>query len=169
MLSVHFVYTEKITCSQPGSKNRFYKKGSNNILILRVEENFQNYENYFGTDGKGSSILQELDYDWYEQDYQKYNVKAVLFINSAGSIPTTSGTAISSLIRNTSGSGTTILQSNDSVIVFVGSGYSSVNVSNGIYRPSFTGIGSVYFTPHEDFYYNSKFTLGTDQKSFFYR
>ena len=126
---------------------------------------FQNYENYFGTDGKGSSILQELDYDWYEQDYQKYNVKAVLFINSAGSIPTTSGTAISSLIRNTSGSGTTILQSNDSVIVFVGSGYSSVNVSNGIYRPSFTGIGSVYFTPHEDFYYNSKFTLGTDQKS----
>jgi hypothetical protein len=126
---------------------------------------FQNYENYFGVDGKGSSILQELDFDWYEQDYQKYNVKAVLFIGSVGSLPTTSGTAISSLIRNTSGSGTTILQSNDSVIVFVGSGYSSVNVSNGIYRPSFTGIGSVYFTPHEDFYYNSKFTLGTDQKS----
>jgi hypothetical protein len=126
---------------------------------------FQNYENYFGTDGKGSSILQELDFDWYEQDYQKYNVKAVLFIGSVGSLPTTSGTAISSLIRNTSGSGTTILQSNDSVIIFVGSGYSSVNVSNGIYRPSFTGIGSVYFTPHEDFYYNSKFTLGTDQKS----
>ena len=126
---------------------------------------FQNYENYFGADGKGSSILQELDFDWYEQDYQKYNVKAVLFISSVGSLPTTSGTAISSLIRNTSGSGTTILQSNDSVIVFVGSGYSSINVSNGIYRPSFTGIGSVYFTPHEDFYYNSKFTLGTDQKS----
>jgi hypothetical protein len=126
---------------------------------------FQNYENYFGADGKGSSILQELDFDWYEQDYQKYNVKAVLFIGSVASLPTTSGTAISSLIRNTSGSGTTILQSNDSVIVFVGSGYSSVNVSNGIYRPSFTGIGSVYFTPHEDFYYNSKFTLGTDQKS----
>ena len=126
---------------------------------------FQNYENYFGVDGKGSSILQELDFDWYEQDYQKYNVKAVLFIGSVGSLPTTSGTAISSLIRNTSGSGTTILQPSDSVIVFVGSGYSSVNVSNGIYRPSFTGIGSVYFTPHEDFYYNSKFTLGTDQKS----
>ena len=126
---------------------------------------FQNYENYFGTDGKGSSILQELDFDWYEQDYQKYNVKAVLFIGSSGSLPTTSGTAISSLIRNTSGSGTTILQSNDSVIIFVGSGYSSVNVSNGIYRPSFTGIGSVYFTSHEDFYYNTKFTLGTDQKS----
>jgi hypothetical protein len=126
---------------------------------------FQNYENYFGVDGKGSSILQELDFDWYEQDYQKYNVKAVLFIDSVGSLPSTSGTAISSLIRNTSGSGTTILQTNDSVVVFVGSGYSSVNVSNGIYRPSFTGIGSVYFTPHEDFYYNSKFTLGTDQKS----
>ena len=126
---------------------------------------FQNYENYFGIDGRGSSLLQELDFDWYEQDYQKYNVKAVLFIDTAGSIPTTSGTAISSLVRGTSGSGRTVLASNDSVLIFVGSGYSSVNVSNGIYRPSFTGIGSVYFTPHEDFYYNSKFTLGEDHKS----
>ena len=126
---------------------------------------FQNYESYFSSEGKGSSILQELDYDWYEQDYQRYNVKAVLFVNSATSLPTTSGTAISSLIRITSGSGRTVLQSNDSVLVFVGSGYSSSSVSNGIYRPSFTGIGSVYFTPHEDFYYNTKFALGTDQKS----
>jgi hypothetical protein len=126
---------------------------------------FQNYENYFSTEGKGSSILQELDFDWYEQDYQKYNVKAVLFVNSVSSLPITSGTAISSLIRSTSGSGRTILQDNDSVLVFVGSGYSSSSVSNGIYRPTFTGIGSVYFTPHEDFYYNTKFTLGSDQKS----
>lgn len=126
---------------------------------------FQNYENYFSSEGKGSSILQELDYDWYEQDYQKYNVKAVLFVNSLSSLPTTSGTAISSLIRSTSGTGRTILQSNDSVLVFVGSGYSSSSVSNGIFRPTFTGIGSVYFTPHEDFYYNTKFTLGLDQKS----
>lgn len=130
-----------------------------------VFPSFQNYENYFSTEGKGSSILQELDIDWYEQDFQKYNVKAVLYINSAGTLPTASGTAISSLIRSTSGSGRTVLQSNDSVLVFVGSGYSSSNVSNGIYRPSFTGIGSVYFTPHEDFYYNTKFTLGSDQKS----
>jgi hypothetical protein len=126
---------------------------------------FQNYENYFGIDGRGSSLLQELDFDWYEQDYQKYNVKAVLFVDTVGSIPITSGTAISSLIRSTSGSGRTVLASNDSILIFVGSGYSSVNVSNGIYRPSFTGIGSVYFTPHEDFYYNSKFTLGEDHKS----
>ena len=126
---------------------------------------FQNYENYFSTEGKGSSILQELDYDWYEQDYQQYNVKSVLFVSSASLLPTTSGTAISSLIRSTTGTGRTILQSNDSVLVFVGSGYSSSSVSNGIYRPTFTGIGSVYFTPHEDFYYNSKFTLGSDQKS----
>lgn len=126
---------------------------------------FQNYENYFSTEGKGSSILQELDFDWYEQDYQKYNVKAVLFVNSATSIPTTSGTAVSSLIRSTTGTGRTVLQSNDSVLVFVGTGYSSSSVSNGIYRPTFTGIGSVYFTPHEDFYFNSKFTLGSDQKS----
>ena len=126
---------------------------------------FQNYENYFSTEGKGSSILQELDLDWYEQDYQKYNVKAVLYINSAGTLPTSSGTAISSLVRSTSGSGRTVLQSNDSILVFVGSGYSSSSVSNGIYRPTFTGIGSVYFTPHEDFYFNSKFELGTDKKS----
>ena len=126
---------------------------------------FQNYENYFSTEGKGSSILQELDFDWYEQDYQKYNVKAVFMVNSSTSIPTTSGTAISSLIRSSSGSGVTLLDVNDSVIIFVGTGYSSASTSNGIYRPTFTGIGSVYFTPHEDFYYNSKFTLGADQKS----
>jgi hypothetical protein len=126
---------------------------------------FQNYENYFSSEGKGSSILQELDFDWYEQDYQKYNVKAVFFVSSAASLPATSGTAISSLIRSTSGAGRTILQSNDSVLVFVGSGYSSSSVSNGIFRPTFTGIGSVYFTPHEDFYYNTKFDLGSDKKS----
>ena len=126
---------------------------------------FQNYESYFTSEGKGSSILQELDFDWYEQDYQRYNVKAVLFISSATSLPTSSGTAISSLIRTTTGTGRTVLQSNDSVLVFVGSGYSSSSVSNGIYRPSFTGIGSVYFTPHEDFYFNTKFILGSDQKS----
>jgi len=126
---------------------------------------FQNYDNYFSTEGKGSSILQELDFDWYEQDYQKYNVKAILFVNSANLIPTTSGTAISSLVRGTTGTGRTVLQSNDSVLVFVGSGTSSSSVSNGIYRPTFTGIGSVYFTPHEDFYFNSKFALGSDQKS----
>ena len=126
---------------------------------------FQNYENYFSSEGKGSSILQELDFDWYEQDYQKYNVKSILFVSSASSLPTTSGTAISSLIRSTTGTGRTILQSNDSVLVFVGSGNSSSSVSNGIYRPTFTGIGSVYFTPHEDFYFNTKFTIGSDQKS----
>ena len=126
---------------------------------------FQDYENYFSSEGKGSSILQELDFDWYEQDYQKYNVKAVLYVSSAGSLPTTSGTAISSLVRSISGAGSTVLQSNDSVLVFVGSGASSSSVSNGIYRPTFTGIGSVYFTPHEDFYFNTKFDLGSDKKS----
>jgi hypothetical protein len=129
-----------------------------------VFPSFQDYEKYFSTEGKGSSILQELDYDWYEQDFQKYNVKAVLYIGSASGLPTTAGTAISSLVRSTSGSGNTLLQSNDSVLVFVGTGYSSSSVYNGIYRPSFTGIGSVYFAPHEDFYFNSKFELGTDKK-----
>jgi hypothetical protein len=136
------------------------------IFVPEIQfPSFQNYESYFTSEGKGSSILQELDFDWYEQDYQRYNVKAVLFVSSVASLPTTSGTAISSLIRTTTGTGRTVLQSNDSILVFVGSGYSSFSVSNGIYRPSFTGIGSVYFTPHEDFYFNTKFTLGSDQKS----
>ena len=55
-----------------------------------------------------SAGLEDFDIDWYEQDYQKYNVKAVLFVNSATSIPTTSGTAVSSLIRSTTGTGRTV-------------------------------------------------------------
>ena len=48
---------------------------------------------------------------------------------SVSLLPTTSGTAISSLIRSTSGSGRTILQSNDSVLVFVGGVQQQANVN----------------------------------------
>jgi hypothetical protein len=126
---------------------------------------FQNYENFFGSEGKGSSLLQDLDIDWYKQDFQKYSVKAVLNVADVSLIPTTSGTAISSLVHSHSGLGNTILQSNDSVLIFVGSGSSSSSALNGIYRPSFTGIGSVYFTQHEDFYFDTKFESTTDKKS----
>jgi len=126
---------------------------------------FQNYENFFGSEGKGSSLLQDLDIDWYRQDFQKYSVKAVLNVNDISLIPTTSGTAISSLVLSNSGGGTTLLQTNDSVLIFVGNGSSSSSGMNGIYRPSFTGIGSVYFTQHEDFYYNTKFESTNDKKT----
>jgi len=122
------------------------------------------YENFFGVDGKSSSFMQEIDIDWYEQDYQKYNVRAI-FYDSSANIPTTTGTAISSLVRQKGGSGTTLIQPFESILVFVSSGSASTHVKNGIYRPNYTGIGSVYFTPHEDFYYTSKFESGTNRKS----
>lgn len=126
---------------------------------------FQNYEAFFGTEGKGSSLIQDLDIDWYRQDFQKYSVKAVLRVSDYSLIPTTSGTAVSSLILSNSGSGSTILNANDSILVFVGNGSSSNSSYNGIYRPSFTGIGSVYFTHHEDFYFDTKFEATKDLKS----
>ena len=124
----------------------------------------QNYENFFGIDGKSSSFLQEIDIDWYEQDYQKFNVRAIYY-NSSANIPTTTGTAISSLVRQKGGSGTTLIQPFESILVFVSSGTASTHIKNGIYRPNYTGVGSVYFTPHEDFYYTTKFESGTNRKS----
>ena len=124
-----------------------------------------NYENFFNIDGKSSSLIQELDIDWKEQDFQKYNVRAVYYVNSIAGFPTTSGTAISSLVRSRTGSGTSILQSNESVLVFVGSGLASTHIKNGIYRPVYTNIGSVYFAPHEDFYYNTRFANNTNYKT----
>lgn len=126
---------------------------------------FQNYENFFGSDGKGSSLIQDVDLDWHRQDYQKYSVKAILNLSSASLLPTTSGTAISSLIRSNSGAGITILTSSDSVLVYIGTTSSSASALNGIYRPTFTGIGSVYFTQHEDFYFDTKFEAAKDLKS----
>ena len=124
-----------------------------------------NYENFFSVDGKSSSLIQELDIDWKEQDFQKYNVRAVYYVNSVAGFPTTSGTAISSLVRSRTGSGTSTLQSNESVLVFVGSGLASTHIKNGIYRPVYTNIGSVYFTPHEDFYFNTRFANNTNFKT----
>lgn len=126
---------------------------------------FQNYETFFGSEGKGSSLIQDVDLDWYRQDLQKYSVKAVLNVSSYSLIPTTSGTAISSLVISNSGSGSTVLQSNDSILVYVGTGSSANSAYNGIYRPTFTGIGSVYFTQHEDFYFDTKFEATKDLKS----
>lgn len=125
-----------------------------------------NYQEFFGDESKTSSFIQEIDIDWHEQDYQKYNVAAVYFATSASGLPTSAGTAISSRVTNFSGSGMTLLQANDSVLVMIGTGSTfSYNVHNGIYRPSFTGIGSVYFTPHEDFDYTTKYTPNTNNKS----
>ncbi len=136
------------------------------VFVPEIQfSSFQNYENFFGSEGKGSSLIQDIDLDWYRQDYQKYSVKAVLNVSSVSLIPTTSGTAISSLIYSHSGAGATLLSANDSILVYVGSGTSTNSASNGIYRPTFTGIGSVYFTQHEDFYFDTKFEAAKDLKS----
>lgn len=136
------------------------------VFVPEIQfQSFQNYENFFGSDGKGSSLIQDIDLDWHKQDYQKYSVKAILNVSSISLIPTTSGTAISSLVRSHSGSGVTLLRENDSILVYVGSGSSSNTANNGIYRPTFTGIGSVYFTQHEDFYFDTKFEAAKDLKS----
>ena len=125
-----------------------------------------NYQEFFGDESKTSSFIQEIDIDWHEQNYQKYNVAAVYFATSASGLPTSAGTAISSRVTNFSGSGMTLLQANDSILVMIGTGSTySYNVHNGIYRPSFTGIGSVYFTPHEDFDYTTKYTPNTNNKA----
>jgi hypothetical protein len=123
------------------------------------------YENFFGVDGKSSSFIQELDIDWKEQDFQKYNVRAVFYSATDAGFPTTAGTAISSLVRSRTGSGTSTLQANESILVFIGSGVASTHVKNGIYRPVYTNIGSVYFAPHEDFYFNTRFASNTDYKT----
>lgn len=64
-----------------------------------VFPSFNGYEKYFTTDGKGSSILQELDLDWYPQNFQDYNVKGVLNIASESNLPVSAGTAISRVVR----------------------------------------------------------------------
>jgi hypothetical protein len=124
-----------------------------------------NYENFFGIDGKSSSFIQEIDIDWKEQDFQKYNVRAIYYSATDSGFPTTAGTAISSLVRSKTGSGTSTLQSNESILVFIGSGAASTHVKNGIYRPVYTNIGSVYFAQHEDFYFNTKFASNSDYKT----
>ena len=111
-----------------------------------------NYDQYF-YQGNSSSLIQDIDVDWYEQDFQKYNVKAVYSAATVTGFPSGAGTAISRLITN--GTTRTLINENDSVLVFIGTGVSTENNDSGIHRVKFVTSGStgssVYFERHEDF------------------
>ena len=36
-----------------------------------------NYQEFFGDESKTSSFIQEIDIDWHEQNYQKYQVQSL--------------------------------------------------------------------------------------------
>lgn len=111
-----------------------------------------NYEQYF-YQGNSSSLIQDVEIDWYEQDFQKFNVKAVYRAASITGFPSAAGTAISRLITN--GTTRTLINENDSVLVYIGTGISTDNNNSGIHRVKFVTSGStgssIYFERHEDF------------------
>lgn len=126
---------------------------------------FNGYEKYFTTDGKGSSILQELDLDWYQQNFQDYNVKGVLNIASESNLPVSAGTAISRVVRKNATN--TLVNNFDDVLVYVGTASSTGSTYNGIYRV--IGVtasmgSSIYLQKHEDFNYSTEFVSGTSVK-----
>ena len=124
---------------------------------------YDGYSNYFGSEGKGSALLQELNIDWYKQDFQKYIVKAVYHSSSLSGFPISSGTAISSLA--VTGLGNTLIVDGDDVLVYIGSGNTSSSTYNGIWRAKSTGAAKrIYFVKHEDFNFTSRYYSGTNTK-----
>ena len=124
---------------------------------------YNGYANYFGSEGKGSALIQELNIDWYKQDFQKYNVKAVYHSSSISGFPISSGTAISSLA--VTGVGNTLILDGDDVLVYIGSGNTSASSYNGIWRAKSTGASkTIYFIKHEDFNFTSRYYSGTNTK-----
>lgn len=111
------------------------------------------YETYFTTSGQASELLHESNVDWYEQDFQKYVVNAIYYAPNTTGFPSAAGTAISRTVRSSTGN--TLLNENDSVLVHIGTGASSENTNNGIYRVKYVTTGStgssIYLTKHEDF------------------
>jgi hypothetical protein len=126
-----------------------------------------NYETYFTSQGLSSSLITDIDVDWYEQDFQKFNVRAVYHAPTTANFPTNSGTAISRLI--TTGTGNSLIFENDSVLVVIGTGLSYQNNTSGIYRATFVTSGStgssVYFSRHEDFKQTVYQSTSTNVKS----
>jgi hypothetical protein len=133
-----------------------------NIYVPEID--FPNTENpnaYFTEDYKGSALLQELDINWYAQDYQSYVVKAVYKSNTIAGLPISSGTAISSRISNG-----TLISEYDDVLFYIGSGSSTGSSWNGIYRAVRSSLGSsVYFTKHEDFDLSTAYQSNKNVKS----
>ncbi len=119
-------------------------------------------EKYFTEDYKGSALLQELELDWFKQDFQEYKVKGVLCVSAVSNIPLSSGTAITSRLSDSA-----FVNNGEDVLVFIGSTSSSGSTCNGIYRAVRASAGSsVYFTKHEEFNISTSFISGTNVKDF---
>jgi hypothetical protein len=122
-----------------------------------------NYSDYF-TNGNGSALLQDLEMDWYDQNFQTYTVRGVYYASSTAGLPISAGTAISSGIYN--GSTYVQIKPGEDVLFYIGSGNASTHSYNGIYRARKVSTGtSVYFEKHEDFNFTTKFESGTNLKS----
>jgi hypothetical protein len=116
-----------------------------------------------------SAGLEDFDIDWYEQDFQKYNVVAVYNAATTTNFPTSSGTAISRLIQF--GATRTLISENDSVLVKIGTASTSSNAYNGIWKVRYVTSGStgssVYFSRHDEFKNNTAFdTTKSNVKSY---
>jgi hypothetical protein len=133
-----------------------------NVYVPEISfPSYGDYDKYFTEQAKGSALLQELDIDWYPQDYQNYSVKAIFKSNSISGLPISSGTAISTKISNNS-----LINNNDEVLFYIGNGISSESNYNGIYRAVISSAGSsVYFRKHEDFDISTEFDFGTNYKN----
>lgn len=135
-----------------------------NIFVPEI--NFpatSNYNDYF-TNGNGSALLQDLEIDWYDQNFQTYTVRGVYYSATTAGLPISAGTAISSGIYN----GSTYVQINpgEDVLFYIGAGNASTHSYNGIYRARRVASGtSVFFEKHEDFNFTTKFEPNTNLKS----
>lgn len=122
-----------------------------------------NYSDYF-SNGNGSALLQDLEMDWYDQNFQTYTVRGVYYASTTAGLPISAGTAISSGIYN--GSTYVQIKPGEDVLFYIGSGNASTHSYNGIYRARKVSTGtSVYFEKHEDFNFTTKFESGTNLKS----
>lgn len=122
-----------------------------------------NYANYF-TNGNGSALLQDIEVDWYDQNFQTYTVRGVYYAATTAGLPISAGTAISSGIYD--GSTYVQISPGQDVLFYIGSGNASTHSYNGIYRARRVASGtSVYFEKHEDFNFTTKFEPGTNLKS----
>lgn len=140
-------------------------KASNKFGNIYVPEinfpSYGEYEKYFTEQAKGSALLQELDIDWYPQDYQNFTVKAIYRTATTAGLPISSGTAVSTKLSNN-----TFLSNNDEVLFYIGNGTSSESSYNGIYRTVIASVGSsAYFVKHEDFDISTEFEFGTNYKN----
>jgi len=132
-----------------------------NIYVPEIKyPSKENINSFFATDNLSSAFLQEIDFDWYTQDYQNYKVKAVYKTSTIAGLPISSGTAISTKISNN-----TLLSNNEEVLFYIGTGNSCASSYNGIYRAKLTGTGgSVYFVKHTDFDVSTEYLSGTNIK-----